>query len=68
MKWEPIATAPQLEPILLFDEDWESTIGAIQIGHIKADGSAEIAETDDFSPTHWMPLPEPPCTDEELDD
>lgn len=63
--WQPIETAPQWERIILFDEEWADTMGAIQIGLM--DDRACLTEGFEgsegfkgFQPTHWMPLPEPP--------
>jgi hypothetical protein len=61
--WRPIKSAPKNEPIIFYDEEWEATLGAIQIGSIDDDGSGRTAESDEFRPTHWMPLPLPPKTD-----
>ena len=52
MDWQPIATAPKDRRVLLGapsvvreGEWWEAYGGMWSV---------------DFSPTHWMPLPEPP--------
>lgn len=57
--WRTIKTVPPGEQVLLFDEEWDATLGSIQIGH-KSERGFEVPETDLFQPTHWMPLPEPP--------
>ena len=59
-KWRPIATAPRHQPIMFYDEEWEMTLGAIQIGSVDDDGRGRTGESDSFYPTHWMPLPDPP--------
>jgi len=61
-EWQPIASAPRNEPILLYSEDWEMTIGDIQIGSVDDDGTSRCVETDDYNATHWMPLPDPPAS------
>lgn len=58
--WRPIATAPKDEPVLLYSEDWEMTLGDVLVGFVDHDGRCVVAETDDYNATHWMPLPEPP--------
>jgi hypothetical protein len=64
MEWQPIETADKLRTILLYSEMWEWTFGATQIGRWDNSGwvfdsGMEILE-DEYMPTHWMPLPEPP--------
>lgn len=60
MEWQPIKTAPAWGSILLFDEEWDATLGSIQIGYAD-DGKFIVDACPDFKPTHWMPLPEPPA-------
>jgi len=59
--WKKIRTAPLDERVLVFDAEWEMTIGSIQIG-IRYGGSNKWTVPDipdgEFHPTHWMPLPE----------
>lgn len=62
-EWQAIDTAPKWEAILVYDEDWDATLGAIQIGCMDDEGKCRVPETDDFNPTHWMLLPEPPAGD-----
>lgn len=62
-EWNPIETVPEGERVLLFDRDWELTVGAIQIGHATDHGgfiTSEIGDCEEFNPTHWMPLPDAP--------
>jgi hypothetical protein len=58
MNWQPIETAPNdMGEILLY------CLPDKQYGIGEAYGSASMFETWDgsmFTPTHWMPLPEPP--------
>ncbi len=60
-RWHPIKSVPKGIPLLLFDEEWEATLGSIQIGYKSDDGSFVVPETDEFHPTHWMGLPDPPA-------
>jgi Protein of unknown function (DUF551) len=61
-EWQPIETAPNGEPILLgFPRKLHSVVG-----HMEDGVWGEFAASFDFlvfpvQPTHWMPLPEPPC-------
>lgn len=59
-EWRPIETAPDGGAILLFDEEWEATLGSIRIGSNYGGGEFVVDACPDFNPTHWMPLPEPP--------
>lgn len=60
MNWQPIETAPTLTPILVVES------GVVQYAAVQLyqDGSWMDLVTEDvcenFRPTHWMPLPEPP--------
>jgi hypothetical protein len=66
MKWQPIDTAPFREDLLLFFR------GSVQgVGYRTSDGAWLPSDPVDTSydmayahfassPTHWMPLPEPP--------
>lgn len=59
--WRPIETVPHRgEAVLLYDEEWEMTLGSIQIG-VAQDGTFIVEACPDFNPTHWMPLPDPPA-------
>ena len=66
MKWQPIETAPENESIIIFaTPDW------VETGFYVLDedtGEREWFWTssmkklhDNFTVTHWMPLPEPPA-------
>lgn len=57
--WRDIKSAPNGEWILLYDEEWEATLGSRHVGMIW-DGEAQVEGVPDFKPTHWQPLPEPP--------
>lgn len=61
MEWLPIETAPEWGSVLLFDEEWDATLGSIQIGANAGNGKFVVDACPDFNPTHWMPLPEPPA-------
>lgn len=68
--WQPIATVPEGERVLLFDNDWAQTVGAVQIGYAIERGgfvTSEIGDCEEFNPTHWMPLPEPPWEEISVD-
>jgi len=65
MSWRSIESAPKNEPILFYDEEWADTLGSIQIGSVDDDGTGRTAETDQFHPTHWQPLPDPPAEKEQ---
>lgn len=61
MKWEPIETAPKDEAILAhwsaslgFNGEYEVIVLSEQLNEL-----SEWYEGNE-SPTHWMPLPEPP--------
>ena len=64
-EWQPIETAPRDgTEILLFDADTDPTI---YVGGYDYDGRywfySELLAQDvvgEATPTHWMPLPEPP--------
>lgn len=62
MKWQPISTAPKDgTDILGYDGYQMTTVTWFEIGKwwsLVAPGS--YAEDSEWTPTHWMPLPEPP--------
>lgn len=66
--WKPIDSCPKETDVLLFNDVWADTFGEIQIGQIDHGGEwnfqsemhLEAGDPDDFMPTHWMPLPQPP--------
>lgn len=75
-EWRPINDAAKNGVlILLWSDAWEMSWG-IQIGHFEdgmwlcGEGEVEDGELDEdgveLSPTHWMPLPEPPTTETPL--
>lgn len=64
-EWQPIETLPDWGTVLLFDEEWEATLGAIQIGHCNGLGEFIVDACPDFHPTHWMPLPPAPTAGQE---
>jgi len=51
-KWQPIETAPEEEHILVFDD-------YVKIARYRK-FEDEVLWVGCYSPTHWMPLPEPP--------
>lgn len=66
MEWQPIETAPKNTLVLIWDgrimcvaERW--TYNGGKAWNWSAVGASGYECEDDFeSPTHWMPLPEPP--------
>ena len=72
MDWQPIDTAPNDIPILVFGGTWQGEIGDDEpsnIAHVMRQyGSAfDVIGGSGYSswvnsPTHWMPLPDPPST------
>lgn len=57
MTWQPISTAPKDQAILGHND------GMIRIVMWESGQWVQIGATIEagwFSPTHWMPLPEPP--------
>lgn len=58
-KWKKIKSAPDGQSVLLYNEEWDMTMGSIQVGVI-FDGECQVESIPDFNPTHWHPLPEPP--------
>ena len=62
MNWQPIETAPKDATILIGDVGgvhagywWETTTG------FSGWALCDQAPQEQFNPTHWMPLPEPPA-------
>jgi hypothetical protein len=51
-EWNPIETAPKGQRVIAYFSD-----GDILLCHV-SDWRRD--EGDDYWPTHWMPLPEPP--------
>lgn len=56
MNWQPIATAPKDQRILLF---FPKMPGKGFEAHIQT-GTGFVPEAQWWRPTHWMPLPPPP--------
>ena len=65
--WQPIETAPSMRNIILFAEsqpvagtrNWRMETGYFHTGTGWNWGGRFVASWD-ISPTHWLPLPEPP--------
>lgn len=55
--WKLIATAPQDERILVFDQEWCDTMGAVQIGWLDGE-RCHVEGLEGFQPSHWIPLPD----------
>ena len=56
MNWQPIETCPKVEGIqALFYDDPSCVVGEWQSW-----GWVDSREYRRLTPTHWMPLPEPP--------
>lgn len=61
--WQAIETAPKGRYVIIYQEIGPNTI-LMEIGiYYDTEGSWIAGETD-IEPTHWMPLPEPPQTNE----
>lgn len=75
-RWQPISEAPEGEHVLLWFPKGERGIGGVECGTFwrEPDGSIECFWThggpnsggdwearDGEQPTHWQPLPRPPC-------
>jgi hypothetical protein len=70
--WEPIETCPQ-DGLFLVHEDgairimyrtrgtWEATAVALDPIHGEPMRDIKVRETGVYTPTHWMPLPDPPA-------
>lgn len=70
--WQPIETAPKVGYVLLFPGRWNGI--TCDIGTWNEDKYAKkpkpfwrrlsahtVGDSRDYPPTHWMPLPAPPC-------
>ena len=61
-EWRPIATAPKGEMFIYYwPRDGKRCIG---LAYFAKDGSWRDSEGNwktRLEPTHWMPLPDPPC-------
>lgn len=61
MEWQPIETAPDDTPILVYYERYREQLTAHRDGQDWAvSGLSERISIQ--RPTHWMPLPAPPTT------
>lgn len=75
MKWMPIETVPEEVPVWLYEKGRTIWVGTHEYdsdgwcftntygAHYFNDGKwvTDTADwDDDYQPTHWMPLPEPP--------
>jgi hypothetical protein len=70
--WQPIETAPKVDGarVIVWDGREVNTVDYSPPSRIGINGQIEIPEswvqishsgrTSSFSPTHWMPLPDPP--------
>jgi hypothetical protein len=71
MNWNTIETAPKMKNLLLWaatdiDEagqikNWKMDTGYWSSGVERWVWSGYQVRKSDIQPTHWMPLPEPPC-------
>lgn len=71
MEWQPIDTAPKDGTrILVYDAFYAGRIAVCQFDSYfewverGADYATEVWGLGEMSPTHWMPLPEPPKGEE----
>jgi len=62
MEWQPIETAPTYEAVLICGGDvLYPCVASLNNGEWDAEAQGGILREDIAeSPTHWMPLPEPP--------
>lgn len=66
MKWQPIDTAPHDGFFLIWSPDWPDTPVVVRASIFhkgRWPGTPKHLSFDHF--THWMPLPEPPGTNDE---
>ena len=57
MDWQPITTAPTGQWVLVYFERFRD----YAVCHLNDDGVWEDEDVSRYtSPSHWMPLPEPP--------
>jgi len=66
--WRPIRTCPDNTTVLFYDNG--PKIGrmehdTLRMGGFKKDHFWGGPFDDDIPPTHWMPLPDPPTTEQE---
>ena len=68
-RWQPIATAPKNWPVLVVlhssqREKRDGQHGPMQVAANRGMGWISIPGMWACRPTHWMPLPAPPCTED----
>jgi hypothetical protein len=66
--WQPIETAPKDHSLILLSGLDEDGVKVVDMGHWESfswwhgeHSDPEWSWTYENQPTHWMPLPEPPC-------
>lgn len=63
MKWQPIETAPKDETRIILGR-WSEWLGSMEAWDGRWSSWGDVwthkGRTNEMSPTHWMPLPEPP--------
>ena len=59
-EWQPIETAPRDGTIILFSCDMRGVSLCCLAETEIYTGWFNLSKLDNGSPTHWMPLPEPP--------
>ncbi len=62
MQWQPIETAPKMAHVLLWFPKGEHVVALVN----GAEHCEAVGYFGPDSPTHWMPLPEPPTLIERL--
>ena len=64
MKWQTIETAPKNgQPVLVFTDEFKITSAQYDTRYLWWEilvPSEGYRDSDCVTPTHWMPLPEPP--------
>ena len=61
--WFPIDSAPKWKEILMSNGEWVSISRLNEYKgktYVESDNGDYFLNETKFSPTHWMPLPEPP--------
>lgn len=61
-QWRPIETAPKDRPILGYADGVQTTVAwfGADDGWWSLCEAGAFAENGEWTPTHWMPLPDPP--------
>jgi hypothetical protein len=59
--WQPIETAPSKQTVILSRLGETLCVTAYRFGPVAGWRHAHSSDAICFEPTHWMPLPEPPC-------